>query len=95
MFADSVDYFGKRFTRAQIYEDEISSHRNWPYRRLSLAGPVEQINISANEVLLRYAMASWQSKTAGGGKTTNHLMEMRLQLINGKWFIIAMKVRKP
>lgn len=95
MFADSVDYFGKRFTRGQIYADEVSSHRNWPYRRLSLAGPVEQITPSASEVLLRYTMSSWQSKTPEGGKTTSHPMEMRLQLINGKWFITAMKVRKP
>jgi uncharacterized caspase-like protein len=95
MFAPSVDYFGKRFTREQIYQDEVSSHRNWPYRRLSLAGPVEQINLSANEVVLRYTMSSWQSKTSDGGKTTSHLIEMRLQQINGRWFITVMKVRKP
>ena len=95
MFADSVDYFGKRFSRAQIYQDEIASHRNWPYRRLSLAGTVERTTVSPSEVVLRYTMSSWQSKTPDRGMTTKHPMEMHLRWIEGSWFISAIKVRKP
>jgi hypothetical protein len=94
MFADTVDYFGKRFTRAQIYADEIATHRNWSYRRLDLTAPLEQINVSPDEVMLRYTMSTWQSKTPNGGKTSIHRIEMRLRSINGRWFISSMKIRK-
>jgi len=95
MFADTVDYFGTRKTRAQILKEELAYHRDWPYRRLSLVGDVQQINVGAGEMLARYTMSMWKSKTQQEGDSLQLNMEMRLRQINGTWFISGMKVRKP
>lgn len=94
MFADNVDYFGKPRTRAQILAEELAYHRTWPFRRLTLVGAVQQVDIAPGDVLARYTMSMWKSKTPDNGDTAQLNMEMRLKQFNGTWFIVAMKARK-
>jgi hypothetical protein len=95
MLADTVEYFGSRKTRGQILEEELEYHRLWPYRQLSLVGDPEQVNLDNGEILARYTMSIWKSKTTDGGETIQLDMEMRLRQINSSWFITGLKVRKP
>lgn len=95
MLADTVEYFGSRKTRALILEEELEYHRLWPYRKLSLVGDPEQVNLDNGEILARYTMSIWKSKTPDAGETIQLNMEMRLRQINSSWFITGLKVRKP
>ena len=82
MFADAVDYLGTRKTRAQILEEELAYHSAWPCRRLGLVGDVQQVAVGAGEMLARYTMSMWKSKTPQEGDSLQLNMEMRLRQIN-------------
>lgn len=91
MFADEVDYFGERKTRAEIAEHEIDYLAKWPFRSLSLSlGGFEVNRPLLGRADIDYTM-EWVSASLERSERKTGRVRMRMTVREPDWEIIALK----